>query len=185
MTRQLVGALKRPGVITPTWMEQILSSRTSEVLLNGAPGKTIHCRRVVRQGDPLSPLLFVLVANFLQSIVNKAKDMGILNLPIPLSSNRDFRILQYANDTLIILEGNVNKLLFLKALLNSFSASTRLKINFQKSMMVSINISEQKLDHLAKTFSCDKGSLPLTYSELPLGITKPKVEGFLPMVNRW
>ena len=97
--------------------------------------------------------------------------MGILNLPIPLSSNRDFRILQYANDTLIILEGNVNKLLFLKALLNSFSASTRLKINFQKSMMVSINISEEKLDHLARTFGCDEGSLPFTFLGLPLGIT--------------
>ena len=66
------------------WMDMIFNSRTSSVLLNGAPRKVFHCRRGVRQGGPLSPLLFVLAADLLQSIVNKAKDLGLLKLPIPL-----------------------------------------------------------------------------------------------------
>jgi hypothetical protein len=66
---------------------------TSSILLNGVPGKTFHCKREVRQGDPLSPLPFVLAADFLQELLNKAKEMNLLNLPIPLSYTSDFPII--------------------------------------------------------------------------------------------
>lgn len=96
-------------------MQMIFNSWTSSVLLNGVPGKTFHCKRGVRQGDPLSPLLFVLAADLLQSSLNEAKSVGHLNLPIPMIHNQDFPILQYADDTLIIMEGCPNQLIHLKS----------------------------------------------------------------------
>jgi hypothetical protein len=80
-----------------TWLHWMVffNSGTSSILLNGVPGKTFQCKREVRQGDPLSPLPFVLAVDFLQELLNKAKEMNLLNLPIPLSYTSDFPIIQY------------------------------------------------------------------------------------------
>lgn len=82
------------------------------------------------------------------------------------------------------MEGCGRQLFTLKALLNSFAASTGLKVNFAKSMLVPINLSGEKTAHLAATFGCSIGSFPFTYLGLPLGLSKPSVDDFLPLVTR-
>jgi hypothetical protein len=44
--------------------------------------------------------------------------------------NSDFLVLQYADDTLIILEGDPKQIHFLKSVINTFSEVTGLKVNF-------------------------------------------------------
>jgi hypothetical protein len=140
--------------------------------------------RGVRQGDPLSPLLFVLAANFLQSLLNKAMSQDIFRPPLLCHACPDFPVIQYADDTLVIMQVDASQLVCLKAILNSFAASTGLKVNYSKSCLMLINLDEPRLLHFANTFLCKTGTLPFTYLGLPLGITKPSLEHFLPMVNR-
>ena len=72
--------------------------------------------------------------------------------------------------TLVIMERGAKKVFFLNSILNSFSESIGLKVNYRKSMMVPINIYEKKLNYLARSFGYAKGSLP-TYLGLHLEIT--------------
>jgi hypothetical protein len=96
----------------------------------------------------------------------------------------DFPIVQYADDTLLIMKEDAQHLWFLKSLLNSFAQSTGLKVNYQKSQMLPINVTEQKIQRLALTFGCSVGSFPFTYLGLPMGTTKPRMEDLTPMMDK-
>jgi hypothetical protein len=110
----------------------IMNSGPSLVLVNGVPGKAFKCKRRVCQGDPMSPLLFFLAMDLLQSILNKAKDMGLLRLPLIQHYGQDYSIIQYVDDTILIMEACPRQLIFLKVVLNSFAMSIGFHLNYQK-----------------------------------------------------
>jgi hypothetical protein len=81
------------------------------------------------------------------------------------------------------MEACLRQLLVLKALLNTFADSTSLKVNYSKSILP-INITEDKLQHLARTFGCIAGTFPFTYLGLLVGTARPRIEHFDGLVLR-
>jgi hypothetical protein len=60
------------------WLAILLTSANTRVLLNGEPGPAIWHRHGLRQGDPLSPQLFVLAVDTLGCLFRHATKLGIL-----------------------------------------------------------------------------------------------------------
>ena len=144
-----------------SWMEALFTTASSSVLLNGVPGKRIYIRRGVRQGDPYSPLIFVLAADLLQSILNKAMRLNLITAPLQVNSCPHFPIVQYADDTLVVMQADSRQLFCLKALLNTFATATGLKVN-GKSIMVPLNIAEDRVEIYTNTLQCARGKFPFT-----------------------
>jgi hypothetical protein len=82
------------------------------------------------------------------------------------------------------MQADVVQLNHLNNLLYSFADSSGLRVNFNKSLMLPINVSEDKLELLANALGCLKGSLSFTYLDLPLSTTKPLVVDFWPLVSK-
>mgnify|MGYP000863857686 FL=1 len=165
-----------------SWIQQLLSSATSSILLNGVPGSHFKCKCGVKQGDPISPLLFVLAADLLQTMINDQLSKGLLSLPL-VTHDPDYPVVQYADDTLLFVAAESAQLEVLKAILDSFSLATGLQINYHKSSMYPINVDTNYANVLAAQFGCQLGVMPFTYLGLPVGTTRPKIVDLLPLVD--
>jgi hypothetical protein len=165
-------------------MKDIFSSATSSILLNGVAGEDFRLKRGVRQGDPLSPLLFAIAAYLFQCVINKEYEHGNLLPPFPQNQGTPFPVVQYADDTILIMQGCETHLLHLKEILHNFALSSGLKVNFHKSCLVPINIDQEKATSLANAFGCLVGSFPFTYLGLPMGLTKLQVKDYAPLISR-
>ena len=116
-------------------------------------------------------------------MVNALVHAGELPPPLPIQG-ADFPIAQYADDTLLILQACPQQLIALRRLLHSFTLATGLRVNYDKSCLMPINIDDAKLASLANTFGCATGSLPFTYLGLPLGPSRPTIHDLSSIVDQ-
>lgn len=152
------------------WINCLLSSSSSRVMINGILGEKIMLKSGLRQGDALSPYLFILVADLLQRLCIAEHNRG--NLEHPLAAHGPFPVLQYADNTLILIKGTYEQALAIKRVLSIFSDFTGLHINFNKSTFVPISMDEDTCHRVAELLQCQISSFPCTYLGLPLSTNK-------------
>ncbi|XP_045797575.1 uncharacterized protein LOC123891718 [Trifolium pratense] len=134
------------------WIRECVCTATASVLVNGSPTDEFPLRRGLRQGDPLSPFLFLLAAEGLNVLMEAmvARNM-FTGYSIGGPGSVSVSHLQFADDTLLMGVKSWANVRALRAVLVLFETMSGLKVNFNKSMLVGVNIPESWLCEAAST----------------------------------
>lgn len=152
------------------WVALILSTSSSRVALNGIKGERIDHHRGLRQGDPLSPYLFILAMDPLHRLLKIATDEGLLSDLADHSAR--FRCSLYADDATIFIKPSRQDVDSLISILNNFGSATGLLVNLHKSSVIPISCGEIDLDEMLHNFTGPRGTFPMRYLGMPLTISR-------------
>ena len=100
------------------------------------------------------------------------------------SSEMRLTHLQFADDTLIIGEKSWLKVRAMRAVLLLFEEVSGLRVNFHKSLLTGVNISESWLTEAASVLNCRRGTIPFVYLGLPIGGDSRRLSLWKPVVDR-
>jgi len=121
----------------------------------------------LRQGDPLSPFLFLIAAEGLHIIMKSVVERNIfVGYTVGATSSVSVTHLQFADDTLILGTRCWANVRAMRAVLVLFEAMSGLKVNFIKSMLVGVNVSDSWLNEAASVLRCRVGKVPFVYLSL-------------------
>ncbi|KAJ3695169.1 hypothetical protein LUZ60_000546 [Juncus effusus] len=163
------------------WIKEYVLKGAAKILLNGLPGKSIHMKRGVRQGDPLSPHLFIIAMDTLARVAETFSRENFLEKPIPNINISLF----YADDSIFLIKPEIQQVKRLKFLLQTFANSSGLKINYQKSAFCTLPENHPDAEIISSELGCPQASMPLRYLGYPLHFKKPTKAEFRKIIEKF
>jgi hypothetical protein len=151
-----------------TWIMNLTSSAFFSLLINGVPSRPFSPSRGIRQGDPLSPFLFIILAEGLSRSIHAAVENNLLKgLPLhgispPISHS------QFVDDTLLMGSPTVREANSLLVILQTFSDASGLDCNKDKSQIFFFNTPPPIQRHISDILGFNRSSLPSKYLGIPL-----------------
>ncbi|CAI0385094.1 unnamed protein product [Linum tenue] len=168
------------------WIRGSVCSSTISTMINGEAKGFFPVEKGLRQGDPLSPGLFVLIMDVLSFFISKLRDDGkIKGFCMDESNGRgEVTHLLFADDTLIFCEASYEQVLNILGTLVCFQAVSGLQINLEKSTMFVVG-DVPNPDFFASIFGCKWSSEPSKYLGFPLGAKVNSASTWDSIINKF
>jgi hypothetical protein len=112
------------------WIQSVVTGGSVGIKINDDIGPYFQTKRGLRQRDPMSPILFNIVADMLALLINRAKANGQIRGVLPHLVDDGLSILQYADDTIIFIDHDLEQAKNLKLLLCAFEQLSGLRVKF-------------------------------------------------------
>lgn len=168
-----------------SWVRELFCSSKISVLVNGSPGEEFAPTRGLRQGDPLSPLLFNLVGETLAALLKKASLLRLTNGVLLPNSTNPITHLQFADDVILFIQDDFHSIIGIKRVLQCFQILSGFKINFQKSSLYAFGNSRIHLKEWAEILGCKVDKGPINYLGAVLGANPRNVRFWDPLVSKF
>jgi hypothetical protein len=171
------------GPIIRGWIKSILVKGSFCVRINDENSPYFMAGKGLKQGDPLSPLLFNFMADVFSKMLSKAASHGLIEGLMPTAIPGGVISLQYADDTILFLKNDIAMARNLKWLLTCFEQMSGMRINYHKSDLMPINLPEEDSNLFAQVFCCPVGKFPFKYLGVPMHYGNLRREDIQPVIG--
>jgi hypothetical protein len=131
------------NINTVNWIMGCLQSTSFAVLINGSPSHFFKASRGLRQGCPLSPFLFLIIAEALRRLIKEAINNDRLR-GIMVSETEMVSHLLFIDDVFYSVSGSLRNLASLKRILDLYCKAMGMMINMEKSCILLNNCMEDE-----------------------------------------
>ncbi|XP_042067238.1 uncharacterized protein LOC121810541 [Salvia splendens] len=149
-------------------IERCIGTCWFSVLINGAPAGFFKSTRGLRQGDPISPALFVLAADYLSRALDKLI-LGKKEMTFKATRGcMEISHLAYADDIIIFTQAAPTSLRRLKGCLDHYAEVSGQQINLSKSNFYIADVHEEWASSIQNEGGFSQGTLPFLYLGVPI-----------------
>jgi len=120
----------------------------------------------------------------LTRLVREAKRVGLFKGVEVGSQGVQVDLLQFADDTIFFYEPSYHNVLVVKAILRSFEVVSELRVNFHKSVVGSVGISQLDVLVFSKCLNCRQMDFPFKYLGMTIGGNPRRIEFRRPIVDK-
>lgn len=153
----------------------LLATASSWILLNGRPGREIVHRRGVRQGDSLSPLVFILAMEVLGRLFKTTQSDGLIRGLGQFGIRHQCSL--YADDVILFPRPDVDEAEAIKEILRIYGDASGLPANLAKCSVTEVHGAGDALHEVRQVLGCQIAEFPIRYLGLPLSTsTVPPAE---------
>ncbi|GJR11579.1 RNA-directed DNA polymerase, eukaryota [Tanacetum coccineum] len=144
------------------WISECLRSSWGSVLVNGSPTEEFQFFKGLKQGDPLSPFLFILIMESLHLSFQNLVETGMFK-GVALDSSTIISHMFYADDAVFVGQWDNSNIKTVTYALKCFEKASGLRINMGKSKIMGIAVNDEKVNQVAHRIGCGILKVPFTY----------------------